>query len=227
MKDLTPLETQATPRAVLLDCLGTLVRLEPPGPRLAAALGADPAAAERAVRAEIAFYRAHMHEATDAERLAGLRRRCAEVVCRHLGGDLPTVEAALLASLVFTPFADTVPALKDLRASGVRLVVVSNWDVSLHEVLARTGLAPLLDGAVSSAEAGAAKPDPEPVRRGLALAGAAPDEAWLVGDTAAADVAGALAAGVTPILIDRDGSAPSTQPGVRRIRSLAELAGLP
>ena len=46
--------------------------------------------------------------------------------------------------------------------AGLRLVVVSNWDVSLHEVLARTGLTPLLDGAVTSAEVGAAKPDPAP-----------------------------------------------------------------
>ena len=41
----------------------------------------------------------------------------------------------------------------------MRLVVVSNWDVSLHERLAETGLAPLVDGAVASAEVGAAKPD--------------------------------------------------------------------
>ena len=56
---------------------------------------------------------------------------------------------------------------------GIRLVVVSNWDVSLHERLAETGLAPLLDGAVASAELGAAKPDPAIFARGLELAGAA------------------------------------------------------
>ena len=36
-------------------------------------------------------------------------------------------------------------------ARGARLVVVSNWDQSLGEVLARVGLAPLLDGVVTSA----------------------------------------------------------------------------
>ena len=52
-------------------------------------------------------------------------------------------------------------------------MVVSNWDVSLHERLAETGLAPLVDGAVASAELGAAKPDPAIFARGLELAGAA------------------------------------------------------
>mgnify|MGYP003414681415 CR=1 FL=1 len=41
-----------------------------------------------------------------------------------------------------------------LRARGLVLVVVSNWDHSLHERLAETALAPLLDAAVASAELG-------------------------------------------------------------------------
>ena len=61
--------------------------------------------------------------------------------------------------------------LRELRRRGIRLVVVSNWDVSLHERLAETGLAPLLDGAVASAELGAAKPDPAIFARGLEIAG--------------------------------------------------------
>jgi len=212
---------QATPRAILFDCLGTLLRLEPPAPRLAASLGVGLAEADRAMRAEIAFYRAHMHEASDAARLAGLRRRCAALVADSLG--VPCDPATLLAALTFTPYDDVLPALRALRRSGVRLLVVSNWDVSLHEVLVRAGLAPLLDGAVSSAEAGSAKPDPAIVRRGLALAGAEPADAWLVGDTPEADVAGARAAGVLPVLIDRDDTL-GAHAGVRRIRALTELA---
>ena len=175
--------------------------------------------AERAIAAEIAFYRAHMHTAVDAPTLAALRRRCALVVQEHLGGAIETVEAALLASLVFTPYADTVPALVTLRARGIRLVVVSNWDVSLHAVLARTGLTPLLDGALSSAEVGAAKPDPRIVHRGLELAQTT--DAWLVGDTEA-DVGAARAAGIEPVIVARESSAPNF-PSVRRIRSLGEL----
>src|SRR4051794_5873307 len=203
---------QPTPRALLLDCLGTLLRLDPPAPRLRAALlartGLDiaPPAAEAAMRAEIAYYRAHLHEAVDRPALDDLRDRCSEVVRAALPALAPvpaaTVRAALLEALRFEPFPDVVPALGALRAAGVRLVVVSNWDVSLHEVLARTGLDVLLDGAVASAEVGAAKPDPRPVLRGLEVAGAAPAEAWLVGDTPEADVEGARAAGVEPVLVD-------------------------
>ena len=108
-----------------------------------------------------------------------------------------------------------MPALRALRAAGVRLVAASNWDVSLHEQLDRTGLTPLLDGAISSAEVGAPKPDPEIFVRALALAGAAPEEALHVGDDVEADVGGALAAGLEPVLIDRDGSL-EAPPGVRR-----------
>ena len=43
--------------------------------------------------------------------------------------------SVLLASLQFSVFADVRPALQAARARGLRLVVVSNWDVSLHEVL--------------------------------------------------------------------------------------------
>lgn len=187
----TPLE----PRAILLDCLGTLVALEPPAPRLAAALGIAPEDAAARMRAEIAFYRAHMHTAVDAESLAALRQRCADLV----GCDVAT----LMDALVFTPFPDVRPALIRWRARGIRLVVVSNWDVSLHEVLARTGLDALVDGAVSSAEVGAAKPDPRPLEAGLELAGAVAQEALLVGDDLEADAGAARAAGVRFHHVDR------------------------
>jgi putative hydrolase of the HAD superfamily len=229
-------DRQTTPQALLLDCLGTLVRLEAPAPRLReqlrARLGLEVTenVAATAMRAEIAHYRAHMHGAGDAASLARLRRECAAVVREAVGAGvapLEKVEAALLAALHFTPFDDAVPALAALRARGVRLVVVSNWDVSLHDVLAGTGLDVLLDGAISSAEAGSAKPDPGIVVRALALAGVRAQDAWLVGDTPADDVGAARAAGVRPVLIDRSGGqAVAAQPGVRVIRALSELPGL-
>ena len=83
--------------------------------------------------------------------------------------------------------------------------MVSNWDWSLHERLAETGLAELVDGALASAEIGSAKPDGAIFRAALELAGAAAHEAWHVGDTPEADVEGARAAGLRPVLIARDG----------------------
>jgi putative hydrolase of the HAD superfamily len=203
----------------------------PPAPRLRAGLRerlgleVSDARAGHAMRAEIAFYRAHLHLGRDEAGLAALRRRCAEVLRDTLGApglDLDVLTEVLLQAIRFEPFPDAVPALRDLRAAGLRLVVASNWDISLHEQLERTGLSPLLDGAVSSAEAGAAKPDPEILVRALAIAGAEPAHAWHVGDDVEADVGAARAAGLRPVLIDRAGSA-AAPAGVRRIASLAEL----
>jgi putative hydrolase of the HAD superfamily len=209
-----------------------LLELLPPAPRLQAelrALGVEVSLEQAglAMKAEIGFYRGHLWMGRDAAGLAELRRRCAEVLrdALDLELDLGTIEAALLAAIRFEPFPDTVPALRALRAAGVKLVAASNWDVSLHEQLERTGLTPLLDGALSSAEVGAPKPDPEIFTRALALAGARPDEALHVGDDLEADVGGALAAGLEPVLIDREGSL-APPPGVRRIASLAELPAL-
>ena len=213
--------------AVLLDALGTLVRLEPPAPLLAEQLDVPLADAGRAVKAEIAHYRANLWRGRDADGLAALRRDCARLVRDELGLDagLEEVEAGLLAALRFTPYDDVLPALERWRQEGRRLVVVSNWDVSLHEVLESTGLRALVDGAVSSAELGAAKPDPAPVLRGLDLAGVPAGRACLIGDSPAEDVGAARAAGVEPILVLRaDGQAPGAPPdGVRTVSTLAEL----
>lgn len=217
-------------RAVLLDALGTLLRLEPPAPapalrRELAARGVevDEATAEAAMSAEIVYYRAHNLEGRDRAALADLRRRCAEVLAQALGVSASAaVHDALLASLRFRAYPDVPSALDRLRGAGLRLVVVSNWDVSLHDRLAETGIAERVDGAVASAELGVGKPDPAIFRHALTLAGVAPGEAIHVGDSPVADVEGARAAGIEPVLMVRDG-APPQEGAVRVVRSLAEL----
>ncbi len=103
--------------------------------------------------------------------------------------------------------------------------MVSNWDVSLHERLEETGLAPLVDGAVASAEVGSAKPDGAIFRAALELAGVEAADAWHVGDTPEADVEGARAAGLRPVLIAR-AAPPRALTGVLTVGSLAELIPL-
>src|SRR3954468_18224525 len=227
-------------RAVTLDALGTLLELLPPAPRLRAGLrerlGVEVSEAEagRAMRAEIAFYRAHLHLGRDRAGLDALRRRCAEVLRDALGAphlDLGELTAVLLAAIRFEPFPDAAPALRALRERGVALVAASNWDVSLHEQLERTGLRALLDGALSSAEVGAAKPDPAILLCALAIARVAPAHAWHVGDDVEADVGAARAAGMRPAAgsppVPSDGGGPAAPPaGVRCIASLGELPEL-
>ena len=223
------------PAAILLDALGTLVALEPPAPLLRAELSrrfgleVSEEQAARAIGAEIAYYRGHLDEGLDDAGLAALRRRCAGVLRAELPAaglelELDPLVDALLASLRFTAFADVRPALIAARAGGQRLVVVSNWDVSLHGVLRALELEPLLDGILTSAGAGARKPAPAIFEQALALAGASPEHAIHVGDSLEEDVAGARGAGIEPVLVRRDGG--PTVAGVRTISSLAELGGL-
>ena len=224
---------------MLLDGLGTLVALESPWPRLVERLqdthGVELslADAERAFRAEIAYYRTHHHEGRDPDTLEDLRRRCAEVLRAQLPPravqalSLEQLTAAMLDSLRFSTYPDVPAALARLRASGLTLVVVSNWDVSLPAVLRTVGVERMVDGVVTSAEVGHPKPAPEIFTAALALAGCAPERAVQVGDSLDQDIHGALAAGISAVLLRRDGAEPGEPPpGVPSISSLAQLPPL-
>jgi putative hydrolase of the HAD superfamily len=220
--------------AVTVDALGTLVRMEPPGPHLRDQLlrltGLE-VSEERAAKAfgdEIAYYLEHHLEGSDPETLSELRDRCAGVLRDSLGlhdVELATVREALLASLHFHAFEDAAPALSELRDRGLRLVAASNWDSSLPQVLERAGLAALLDGVVSSAMVGATKPAAELFHQAMELAGVSADRALHVGDSLENDVAGARGAGMRAVLIERDGTGPGAA-GIESIRALTELPGL-
>jgi len=220
-----------TTRAVLLDALGTLVELQPPAPRLQRLLresGFDVTEqqAEAGFMAEIAYYLDHHLDGSDPERLERLRDRCAEEMRRALELpelDLAAARRAMLGSLEFTPFPDAIPALSELRERGLTVVIASNWDCSLPDWLRPAGILELVDGVGTSAEVGAAKPNPRVFQRALGLAGVEPGEALHVGDKVDNDVEGAAAAGVRAVLIQREGDPPA---GVDSIRSLSELSAL-
>lgn len=187
--------------------MGTLLDLEHPAPRLAASLGVDRATAERAFRAEVAYYLEHQLEGSDPMRLADLRRRSADVLADAAGVDRAPALAALMDSLRFRAFDDAAPVLGQLRNRGLRLVVVSNWDCSLAEVLEQIGLRDHVDAVVTSAEVGAPKPDRRIFEAALERAGCDAGECVHVGDSPVADVDGAQAAGIRGLLLDRSGAA--------------------
>lgn len=192
-------------RAVLIDALGTLVELESPWVHLAASLGIEPdAALAHAVRKEMAYYKEHAHEGRDETTLAALRTRCAEILSWELDREVPV--DTMMAAIRFRAYPDALPALAHLRELGLRLVCVSNWDVSLPETLRRCGLDDALDGVVTSAGAGSRKPDSVIFSQALEIAGCEAAAALHVGDTAAEDIAGAEAAGIRALLIDRNGA---------------------
>jgi putative hydrolase of the HAD superfamily len=237
-------------RAVLLDAFGTLLTLDAPAPRLRALLSdrlsveVTEAQAAEALRAEVAYYRAHMYEGIDIERVAQLHARCAAVLREALPPSLQldaaapgAITAILLDSLQFSVYPEVPEALARLRDAGLRLVVASNWDASLDSVLDRVGLLGAVDAVVNSATVGAAKPDPRLLRSALLLAGAEPLAAVHVGDSFREDVGAALGAGVRPILLSRDWRAGEVEYGpewptlpelevVHTLTGLAELLGV-
>ncbi|MDQ3102570.1 MAG: HAD-IA family hydrolase [Actinomycetota bacterium] len=203
-------------RALLIDALGTTVRLLSPWERIDPALviGLAPERVEAAFRVEMSHYAAHAHEAVDDDALAGLRAECAALLSRELGRAVGV--EAMMDAIAFEAYRDARPALEEIGALGLRRVCVSNWDYALDDVLARVGLADGFDAVLTSAAAGARKPDPAIFARALALVGCGAEEAIHVGDSDD-DVDGARAAGIEVLRIDRDG------PGAD-LASLAELA---
>jgi putative hydrolase of the HAD superfamily len=223
-------------RAILLDALGTLLRIEDPAPALAAlmlerhAIEVSPERARSALAAEMSHYREHCIAAADAERLQALRLECAALLARELGGEAlalspQTLLPTLLESLRFVAFPEVPAALARWRSAGTRLIVASNWDISLHDVLRESCLRELIDGVVTSAEVGAAKPSGELFTAALVLAAVDASQAVHVGDSLREDVEGARAAGIEAVWLRRAErpSGPAAPPGVRVIATLAEL----
>ena len=99
--------------------------------------------------------------------------------------------------------------LADIAATGVPIVIVSNADGTVAEVLASTGLLQVGPGPgvavraiIDSGVVGVAKPDPAIFRHALDAVGASPERTLHVGDAYHYDVGGARAAGIRPVLFD-------------------------
>jgi putative hydrolase of the HAD superfamily len=117
-----------------------------------------------------------------------------------------------------------VPALRALRASGLRLVVVSNANGTLRAKFERLGLGVHVDCLLDSCEFGVEKPDPRLFQIALQQSGAAAGSTVHVGDLYHVDVLGARAAGLRGVLFDEA----DLYDGVDcpRVRTLAELVEL-
>lgn len=98
--------------------------------------------------------------------------------------------------------AAVAPTLERLREMGLKLVVVSNANGRLRHLFDRVGLTRMVDVLFDSFEEGVEKPDPRLFGIALDRAGAQRGTTVHVGDLYHVDVAGARAAGITPVLID-------------------------
>jgi putative hydrolase of the HAD superfamily len=229
---LADLRPPSAPRGLSIDALGTLIELEPPAPILADALARAgyPQAeddVERAIAAEMAYYRTNMQRGADPHSLQRLRQDCARVVAEALSGPVPPNEELtrlLVSSLVFRLHPDVIPTLEALRMADVPVLVLSNWDCSLSTTLGDLGVRGLVDHVLTSAEIGAQKPDANAFAQAVSRLGLEPRDVVHVGDDPHRDAHGAHSFGLTAVLIDREGGT-STGPWTT-ISSLRELEPL-
>ena len=115
-----------------------------------------------------------------------------------------------------------------LKRAGVAFVIVTNNVTSEQRLkLDRCGLRPYVDALITSEDVGVTKPDARIFETALAAAGVRPAEAVMLGDSWMTDVAGARAAGVRAVWLNRTGAvSPDSSAGatVSEIQSLEPLA---
>jgi putative hydrolase of the HAD superfamily len=188
--------------AVTVDGFGTLVRLLDPVPELAQALrerGVEREAelVRNAFAAEVAYYRPAAVSGRDPESLAALRLECTGVFLETADAEIDpgSFVGSFMGAIAFEPMPGALEAVAGLHARGLELAVISNWDVGLSEHLERIGAAEYFSAIITSAEAGAAKPNPSVFRLALERLGVEPGRALHVGDEPP-DEEGARAAGM-------------------------------
>jgi HAD superfamily hydrolase (TIGR01549 family) len=130
----------------------------------------------------------------------------------------------------FEPYPDAVDTLKQLKAQGYRLGLISNAadDALVQRLVNRNRLRPLLSPTFSSAGLGQRKPKPAPFTLIAERWGESPTAIAVVGNTLAEDILGAQNAGMRSILLTMD-EAPSNA-GHRHIQPTAiasRLSDLP
>jgi putative hydrolase of the HAD superfamily len=137
------------------------------------------------------------------------RERLAAMIGKRFGLD-GEAEAALAAGLRdglarhIIRDSGVTTALRQARAAGWTPFVVTNGTVRQQErKLRSTGLDREVAGWVISEGAGIRKPDPEIFRLAAAQAGQSLHGAWMIGDSAEADIAGARRAGLPGVWLHR------------------------
>jgi HAD superfamily hydrolase (TIGR01549 family) len=220
--------------AVLFDVDFTLTR---PGPELgpeayrrvgeAHGLSLDPGLYEEARLRAFADLRAHPELVHDEEIWITFT---ADIV-RGMGGEGEGARACA-ADMVrrwevhdhFDLYDDALPAIEALRTHGLRIGLISNGQRDLEEFARHHELD--VDVAVGSKSHGRTKPHASIFRYALAALAVEPEQAVMVGDSYADDIAGARALGMRAILLDREGLMPSEPDRIEGLDELPPALGL-
>ena len=181
-------------------------------------------------------------DATWAERLIGglgtveetFRKVAADLGLYPSDEQLAAAVAARLAAYrdVEDLRPDALPTLHALRASGLKIALVSDCTAELPELWAQLAFAPLFEATVFSSSEGARKPDPRLFHAAAQRLGVAPETCLYVGDGGGGELAGAAGVGMHPVLLAGPDWAEHTAHGRPddwaglRVAALAEVPGL-
>ena len=220
-------------KAVVFDVDFTIAR---PGPDLGpdgyARLGRrhglelDPARYDEARRAAFATLKRHPELDHDEEIWVLFTQRIIEA----MGGTGDTYAAAVemegswADAHQFELYDDALPVLGALRATGLKIGLLSNTARDLDEFVAHHRLT--VDAVLTSGSHGKTKPHQAIFERMLELLGVEPGEAVMVGDTLEDDIEGARRVGMGAILIDREGRYPEGIDRLGDLRALPAALGL-
>ena len=219
------------PQLVLLDVDFTLIRPH----RVFDANGYAELGARFGIRLDPERYEAarqdafHVWQVETLEHRSAQHRRFATEIVRGMGAPRAVAEQIGIAAEQewgdpsnFELFPDVLPLLDVLRASPCSVGLVSNTDRELELFAAQLGIG--VDFALASHVHGRRKPCATIFAAALALGGAQPADAVMVGDNLSDDIEGAIASGLRAVLVDRSDRHPD-YPG-ERVRGLAELPSL-
>ena len=119
----------------------------------------------------------------------------------------PALAAKFRSEKKWMLFDEVPEALRRLRRQGLTLALVANWDRNLSSLTEVLGIREAFSTIVSSQAAGVEKPDPAIFRRAMDELSLSEETHRIlyVGNEYRADVLGARAAGLIPVLIDRCG----------------------
>lgn len=125
-----------------------------------------------------------------------------------------------------TPTRGVGAMLRLIRSMGIRTAIISNHQFSGHllaEHLGALEMGDLFEFVVSSADYGIRKPNPRIFEVAARRLGVRPDQAWYAGDTLEFDVAGARAAGMTPVWYRNGAPVDGSPAGVVVVQEWSDL----
>jgi putative hydrolase of the HAD superfamily len=201
-------ETGRECRAVIFDLWGTLV----PFPQhvwdqvlvqIASTLSAD-------LEAFLSAWHADYANRAVGDVEASFRR-----VCQHAGvivdkariRSVLELRRAVLADM-FVPRPDAAPTLRQLRASGYRVGLITNCTSEIPQLWPSSPLSPLIDATVFSCAEGLRKPDAAIYELAGSRLGVNTDDCVFVGDGADGELDGASATGMHAVLLRTDDTHP-------------------